>query len=419
MKEPTNPHVQTLIQRLQRVVKHSSGNREVQLSSEDIRHLAELLEVYQKELETQKKANQELQQAQYVYTQLYDLAPVAYLTLNAQKEIIEANQAACRLFGAKKMQLLGSNFLAWVASEHKETCTGFFRQLSDKNSICEPVLQDRQGNMFYAHIESVAVNSPETDFAEYLTAIINIQAAKAAYEKIKEHNTILQKANAELDRFMYSASHDLRAPLTSVMGVVNVARMETQETQTITYLNFIDKSIRKLENFVQDMINLSRNSTLELKNEPIKIRELVSGIFDELQYVEHTRIIRKIIEVDAHVELNSDKARLSIILTNLISNAIKYHNLAQPEPFISITILVEKHQATFTVQDNGHGITQNHLDKIFDKFYRATTASKGSGLGLFIVKETLEKMQGKIHVYSKIGEGSTFTFTVPNHPLNE
>jgi PAS domain-containing protein len=102
MKEPTNPHVQTLIQRLQRVVKHSSGNREVQLSSEDIRHLAELLEVYQKELETQKKANQELQQAQYVYTQLYDLAPVAYLTLNAQKEIIEANQAACRLFGAKK-----------------------------------------------------------------------------------------------------------------------------------------------------------------------------------------------------------------------------------------------------------------------------------------------------------------------------
>jgi signal transduction histidine kinase len=273
--------------------------------------------------------------------------------------------------------------------------------------------------MFYAHIESVAVNSPETDFAEYLTAIINIQAAKAAYEKIKEHNTILQKANAELDRFMYSASHDLRAPLTSVMGVVNVARMETQETQTITYLNFIDKSIRKLENFVQDMINLSRNSTLELKNEPIKIRELVSGIFDELQYVEHTRIIRKIIEVDADVELNSDKARLSIILTNLISNAIKYHNLAQPEPFISITILVEKHQATFTVQDNGQGIAHDHLDKIFNKFYRATTASKGSGLGLFIVKETLEKMQGKIHVYSKIGEGSTFTFTVPNHPLNE
>jgi signal transduction histidine kinase len=102
------------------------------------------------------------------------------------------------------------------------------------------------------------------------------------------------------------------------------------------------------------------------------------------------------------------------VFNNLISNAIRYSDPYKKQSFVRIGITTTVDQAHITVEDNGIGIEQEHIEKVFNMFYRATESKSGSGLGLYIVKETLDMLGGKIQVSSTMGKGTTFTLTIPN-----
>lgn len=346
---------------------------------------------------------------------LFDAAPVAYLLLDSNLQITAANEAALHLLKADNNMLLGSEFISLLSTEYRQAGISFFSEIAPNlQDACAVHITNPDGSGFFAQLICKHLQVSHQKQPSYIILLYDVAAWQSFEKKLTEQNHFLQQNNAELEKFIYSVSHDLRSPLVSIMGVINIARMETPDPQITIYLNFIEHSVRKLDNFVQDLINISKNSATDIRIEPIKLRELISGIFDQLQYIENVKLIRKLIEVDAPVELYSDKERLSIVMSNLLSNAIKYHNMEQKDPFIHISIFVNEQQAVISLQDNGLGIGKQHLDRIFNKFYRASQASKGSGLGLFIVKETLEKLQGSIRVISDEGKGSIFTIIVPN-----
>ena len=230
---------------------------------------------------------------------------------------------------------------------------------------------------------------------------------------VERRNTELKKLNSELDRFVYSASHDLRAPLSSILGLIAVARMDPHKNVD-EYLTLIEKSIHKLDGFIRDIIDFSRNSRTDLITEPISFQTMIEEIIEELKYMDERGDIEKVIEVKGTAIFYSDRKRLAIVLRNLISNAYKYHRQHVNNRFLKVDVVYDETRATIKVVDNGIGIMSEHLPFIFNMFYRGTETNKGSGLGLYIVKETVEKIKGSISVESKVDKGTTFELIIPS-----
>lgn len=224
-------------------------------------------------------------------------------------------------------------------------------------------------------------------------------------------NDQLKKLNTELDRFVYSASHDLRAPLASILGLVTLSRIEKENKDH--YLDLIEKSAKRLDSFIKDIIDFSRNARLELSSKPIDFKEIIQNIFQEASFLYYENKIKFELNIEGQGEFSSDQVRVEIILNNLIANAVKHHNPKQESPIVSVEVKYDHEKATIWVKDNGSGIGEEHQNEIFKMFYRANPDSKGSGLGLYIVHETLQKIGGEISFESEIGKGSTFIVSLP------
>lgn len=231
---------------------------------------------------------------------------------------------------------------------------------------------------------------------------------------IAQQNLELKKINTELDRFVYSASHDLRAPLVSIQGLSKIAMEEARHETDKRYFKLINDRVVRLDEFIRDIIDYSRNARTELISEAFALESMICEIIENLKYIEGAD------KITFHTErplpyVVSDKSRLKIVLSNIIANAIKYHNLRQDTPFIKISAKIENEMLNLSIADNGAGIPTEAQPKIFDMFYRASDRAGGSGLGLYIVKEMVQKLSGTIRVESEFGVGTTFFLTIPLH----
>jgi signal transduction histidine kinase len=225
-------------------------------------------------------------------------------------------------------------------------------------------------------------------------------------------NTELEKVNDELDRFVYRVSHDLRSPLSSILGLTNLARLTKDPKELEHILMMIQGRINAQEHFIREIIDYSRNTRTEVIREHVDLVKLTDEIIESLKYNENAHLITFRKKMSDNATIYSDRIRLTVILSNLIGNAIKYHDLKKAQPFIEIGYRSEN--STIYVQDNGAGIPPEHQQKIFQMFYRGSDRASGSGLGLFITKEAVNKLNGTIEVKSTYGEGSIFTVYLKN-----
>ena len=277
----------------------------------------------------------------------------------------------------------------------------------------ETLLTENSENTYFT------INFISSNFASiliiYFLMNINFHSEKYLKESentLRDKNQMLRKANDELDRFVYSTSHDLKAPLSSVLGLINLSEKIEDRNELLKYFEMMKGRIATMENFINDITDYSRNSRLEVKVEPIKLFDLVHEIFSNHSFFDGVKEINPSINIDKDLTIRTDIERLKIILNNLINNSIKYRNL-QTENLIRLSAEIKGDDAFISIEDNGIGIEEAHIEKIFDMFYRASELSKGSGLGLYIVKETIDKLGGKISVKSNLGQGTSFTVQLP------
>lgn len=235
----------------------------------------------------------------------------------------------------------------------------------------------------------------------------------AMAEEIRIKNKNLEKTNAELDRFFYSTSHDLRSPLLSLKGLVTIAKNETEDEKMQQYLDMMTERADRLNLFISDIIDYSKNTRTEVVHSNVDLQKLVRTVKENVQFLEGAERIEFKEEISAR-EVFTDSNRINVVLSNLISNAIKYHDPIKDNQWIRIKIFLRDNKLHLVVEDNGLGIKDENLSRIFDMFYRGTDHSKGSGLGLYIVRETIEKMNGSIRVESSEGEGSSFIVEIPD-----
>ncbi|MGC4021520.1 MAG: ATP-binding protein [Cyclobacteriaceae bacterium] len=254
-------------------------------------------------------------------------------------------------------------------------------------------------------------------WVNYRNRAVNRQLEKLIEERttaLRLTNEELSQRNSELDRFVYSASHDLSAPLRSILGLIHISKLEKPSATQENYLELMRASVIKLDSFIKDIISYSRNTRLGVKSEPVAFKPLIESIWADLQFTPSVDKIVFEIQDELTTELRSDETRLKIIFNNLLSNAIKFHRIDQDhKPFIRVSAKESNNHFEFCVEDNGIGIPADQKEKIFDMFFRATETAQGSGLGLYILKEAVVKLRGTVRVQSEINEGSTFSISLP------
>lgn len=231
-------------------------------------------------------------------------------------------------------------------------------------------------------------------------------------ERVKERTERLIKTNQELDRFVYSASHDLSAPLKSILGLINIAKYENKDKSLANNLEYMERSVRKLEDVIKSLTQFSRNMGHKLKKANIVFNDIVDDVVNEARMAYNCSDA----QISKHYQngalIYTDYMRLRIILTNLVGNAFKYRKEDEKlEVQISLT-KIEDHYL-IKIRDNGIGIAKEDQESVFSMFFRATEQSEGSGLGLYIVSETLDKLQGNIALASEPGQFTEFTVQIP------
>ena len=235
----------------------------------------------------------------------------------------------------------------------------------------------------------------------------------------KEREKELMNRNFELDSFVYRASHDLKAPLNSIMGLINIIREEKDVDSILQYITMMDKSVSKLDAFIKQLTQFSQDTRLQIVRMPINLEELLQEVWTDLKYMDNANRMELDLQVAQDGQFFSDPVRLAIVCNNIISNAIKYQDLKKGKSRIEVLVQADEKRAVIQFRDNGLGISQEHLEKVFELFFRASVQATGSGLGLYITYNAVGKLGGKIDVDSELGIGTTFTLNIPNRLSEE
>jgi signal transduction histidine kinase len=269
----------------------------------------------------------------------------------------------------------------------------------------ETIRRQRSGALINVILCGVPVRMENQTIGIY-GVYIDITDRKKVEEELKIRNT-------ELDNFVYKVSHDLRAPLSSILGLVNLAKLPGNTDNPMDYIEIIGKKVRALDHFIGDVLSHSKNLKMEVCIGKVDLHKIIEQTFADLNYLQGAKEVSHTIKIEG-IDFFSDHWRISEIFRNLISNAIKYRQLYNDNPEIHVRVHVDNLRAEVSFSDNGIGIEETNLTKIFEMFYRATEQSDGSGIGLYIVKNAVEKLGGQITVASRVGQGTRFNILLPN-----
>jgi PAS domain S-box-containing protein len=330
--------------------------------------------------------------------------------------IVFANEKFFQMTGYSKEEVMGHNGRFLQGKNTDQATVDEIRQaIKEKKPFKGEIMNyKKEGTPFWSLLVIAPVVDQRGKVSHFVALINDITERKTAEHQLLLQNEQLKKINSELDRFVYSVSHNLRAPLTSILGLISISKITSQVEQRNQYLYMMEKSIEKLDLTIRQINDYAKNERLEVQVEKISFHRLIGEVIEELSYLEETKGIAITVEIDPVEEFYSDESRLRVVLLNLLSNGIKYSDPRKEKPFIHIAIYLLSGYAHLSVKDNGIGIGEQYQEKVFSMFYRANESKSGSGLGLYIVKENITKMKGTIRLQSKLYEGSEFIIRLPN-----
>ncbi len=244
-------------------------------------------------------------------------------------------------------------------------------------------------------------------------------------EKVKERTIKLEKtveklidSNEELDTFLYRASHDLKGPITRLLGLTQLAKLDGKDVGKvgdIDYLDIIEMATIDMDKTLNKLINIHSINTTTLSNDDIDIEALIKQIKKPLAIKINEYNIALELNYHPEIEISTDEPLLKIILSNLLENAVNFRHGENSR--IIISIADDDYKIVIKIEDNGLGIEQDYQEKIYDMFFRGTDTSQGNGLGLYLVKKAVEKLDGTIHVESQEKKFTAFSVIIPKQKV--
>lgn len=364
------------------------------------------VQVIVRDITQEKRAREEVKINETFFSQLFNNIPLAVVMLDATGQVELVNQGFSRIFGYELNELKGKNLNEFIVPQEYQSEGIDINNLVTSNKIItiEAVRRNRNGGLVNVLLYGMPVRMEGQ--------IIGIYGVYVDITELKRMDEELKIRNAELDNFVYKVSHDLRAPLSSILGLVNLSKIPGNTDSPYDYLRLIGEKVNRLDYFISDVLSHSKNLKMEVSVERVDLKRILLRTLEDLNYLEGASEVQFDVDVQ-EAQILSDPWRISEIFRNLVSNAIKYRQLNGIKSVVSISIKIKDANACIIFKDNGIGIASENVAKIFEMFYRATEQSDGSGIGLYIVKNAVEKLNGRISVDSIAGRGTTFTIDLP------
>lgn len=313
------------------------------------------------------------------------------------------SSSVAHVFGIDPPSVVGKNIFEFIEQDKIAPWRDLLRQVTSSCSDEISVYVRGRKRYFDVHV----ANLLDSDSVQGVVLKLHDITEK----KLRERDLI--RSNEHLDQVIYKTTHDLKAPLTSALGLIQIAEQASEKDKD-QYIRLIKKSLLNLDSYIDEMNNFFRIEKLALHRERIDLGMMLREVQETLLNVATAGKVKVYVDIDERTPWYSDTLRVKTIVTNIFSNAIKYQDLQKLNPFIKIATRITPEYCEISIEDNGIGIEDTMHEKIFNLFFRATTQSQGTGLGLFIVRDTIQRLNGSIKVKSVIGEGSTFFISIPN-----
>jgi PAS domain S-box-containing protein len=231
--------------------------------------------------------------------------------------------------------------------------------------------------------------------------------------KLKKTEAELKIKNKELDTFVYRASHDLKGPLVSIIGLTQMVKQEIKDPVALDFFDMINKSTNRLADILKNLMEIAIIDKAIKEKECIDLKAKILEVMDSLRHIPYYKGIK--IELDIHIKKDfyGNNKMLTPVLQNLIDNALKYKK-AGTDSYLLIKASNFHKGIQIIFEDNGIGIEKSIQSKVYDMFFRGTSKAEGTGLGLYMVRNYVQKMGGDVNLKSKEGQGTSFIVYLPN-----
>lgn len=267
----------------------------------------------------------------------------------------------------------------------------------------------------YVEEKESVINSRTMKVIESYKAVTKIESLEKEAELQKEKAEIIEKKNLELDSFFYRVSHDLKGPITSLLGLDFAAREEVKDKTAIGYFDIFHSQVRRINNILDELIKITRMNHQSDVKQNIDFDKMIKDCISSYQYLGNFGHVKFSTEISDAIIYEAEWAFVNTIIQNLIENSIKYANIDQEEPSTIIKVESSDTHIHISIHDNGIGMDSETKDRIFEMFYQANSLAEGTGLGMYILSRAVEKLNGKMDVESEPGVGSKFFVTLPKH----
>lgn len=360
-------------------------------------------------LREKKLASLSLTYSPAVSRQFLEMIPLPALLYNKNHQLLMVNK--------KYAELLGKDYFVASALHSIE---GFLREDVPEIHKLQASLQEGQCQEFSCRVQLCLANG-EKCLVEYKEKVLPQAAISDSFSvavlydlsALKQQEEVLKNRQKEMDLFMDRASHDLKGPLKSMMSLYSIMEYEFgHDAAVMEYINHYHNGISRLHRILQDMLQLTRLNTSELSYSRINLQQMVEDCLQSFKNLPRFYDIRFEKKIELPSEVLLEESLLQTIVQNLLENAIKY--CAREEPKVRVLIRQdEKGGIRLEVSDNGIGIPEELQPRVFDRFFRATNNASGSGLGLYLLKQAVDKLKGEVSLQSRSGQGTTFSVYLP------
>jgi signal transduction histidine kinase len=364
-------------------------------------------------------SRQELELLEQRHLAIINSTPNSFLLFDPSYRIMSFNTAATkswRYFTGLNIEV-GTDYKKVVPKELLGKFENLARQSLQGGKAEEYLSWEHEDNHYRLKVNFAPALDREGKIFGFTLLIEDVSELYHANQTLRAKNLDLEQGNRELDKFVYSISHDLRAPLSSMMGLVNLIENAQQLPETKIYAKMLQDAAESMDSYIRNILEYSRNKRFEIDLEEVDLEELFRDLEQKFKFIPGYRELN--FETDLSLKrIHSDPYRMEIILNNLISNAIKYRDIAKSKSWCKVSISERGEQYEIKVADNGIGIPKAKQANLFDMFFKVQSDHPGSGLGLYILKEVVNNLGGEIEVQSKEKKGSTFSILLPKNPHN-
>ena len=399
------------------ITKRKKAEDELKLAHEKLeKESEEKLRTYITELEEStgeiRRSQIELDALHRKYHDLFNTAPVGYITLNSKGIITEVNDTMVYLTGFQKSSFNMNAFILFVAPKSRDA---FYRVLNNANAVkrqtTELELTKIDDTTFCALTEFVFSQEDK----QFKLAITDISERKKGEEELNETINELNRSNYELESFAFITSHDLQEPLRTIASFAQLIERRYKgnlDPDADEFIEFMVDGAYRMKEMIQGLLDYSRVGTRGHEFKEFHAKTALNYALSNLgSAISETKAE---ITRDPLPVICADEDQIIRVFQNLIGNAIKFRR-ERITPKIHVSAKKKYNEYVFLVSDNGIGLEEQYSDKIFEVFKRlhAIGEYQGAGIGLAIVKRIIDRHRGRIWVKSELGKGSTFYFTIP------